>query len=268
MNNIQPPWERLGTKLVNATSVEDALIQANLNFEVTLAPLCVKAGTGIIQAPQGEAIVKLDENGFADKILTIKTKKRTIKSPKEVFDFLNDYIAEGKIELAYVGQLYNERVIWALSKVKYDFTPELYQLTVYDYESGHDLLSCYALNPDYGVLLATMSDISNQEHLLKKVTRYQVFKAINLTLDEFEEYVREVFQNWGRSTGLKTLSAKFLESDYSVWAAFNIVVEYLTYYRGHTLEDQLASLWFKQSYRDNQNAYLLACEIVDIKQGV
>lgn len=76
-------WSNIGTE-VNATTVEEVLNQAKLNYEVAAQPIFTTIGDKNIEIPKRKAIVRDDGH-----IYNVLSDSYTIIQNKDAFDFIN-----------------------------------------------------------------------------------------------------------------------------------------------------------------------------------
>ena len=110
------PWHGLGTKVPHDLTPVQMLEAADLNWTVRKVPLFADIAGKQVQTG-AEALVRDTD----DKILTIVTDNWNPVQNLEAFEFFNDFIAAGDMEMHTAGSLKDGRMVWALAKLKDSF---------------------------------------------------------------------------------------------------------------------------------------------------
>jgi phage/plasmid-like protein (TIGR03299 family) len=110
------PWHGLGEKVPNDLSPTQMLEKAGLDWEVHKVPAFVELG-GKKVATGTEALVR--DNDMS--ILTMVSDSWNPVQNSEAFEFFNDFVHAGDMEMHTAGSLKNGKVVWALAKVKESF---------------------------------------------------------------------------------------------------------------------------------------------------
>jgi phage/plasmid-like protein (TIGR03299 family) len=110
------PWHGLGTKVLPDLTPEQMLQAAGLDWEVKKVPLFAdyegqKIPTG------AEALIR----DIDSKILTIVTDSWNPCQNREAFEFFNDFVGAGDMEMHTAGSLMGGKHVWALAKIKDSF---------------------------------------------------------------------------------------------------------------------------------------------------
>ena len=98
-------WSNIGTE-VNATTVEEVLNQANLNYEVAAQSIFTTIGDKNIEIPKRKAIVRDDGH-----IYNVLSDSYTIIQNKDAFDFIKKFCL---IILLYYAVIVNKRGVKTL----------------------------------------------------------------------------------------------------------------------------------------------------------
>jgi phage/plasmid-like protein (TIGR03299 family) len=136
------PWHGLGTKVPADLTPEQMLQAAGLDWEVNKVDLTY--GDGLI-VPGKKGLVRSSDGAYLD---TIGDDWNPLQN-SEAFEFFNDFVMAGDMEMNTAGSLEDGRRTWALAKIK-DAVFE----TVKD-----DLTECFLLfsNPHkYGMSITVM----------------------------------------------------------------------------------------------------------------
>jgi phage/plasmid-like protein (TIGR03299 family) len=112
----ETPWHGLGVKLPNDVSPEQMLVAAKLDWEVTPIPAFVNIN-GVQTDINRSALVRSRDN----KVLDVITNDWKPCQNREAFEFFNDFVAAGDMEMHTAGSLGDGRIVWALAKVNESF---------------------------------------------------------------------------------------------------------------------------------------------------
>lgn len=110
------PWHGLGEKVPNDLSPAQMLEKAGLDWEVHKVPAFVELG-GKKVATGTEALVRDSDMS----ILTMVSDSWNPVQNETAFEFFNDFVHAGDMEMHTAGSLKNGKVVWALAKVKESF---------------------------------------------------------------------------------------------------------------------------------------------------
>lgn len=112
----ETPWHGLGTAVPPDLTPEQMLDAAGLNWEVEKIKAYAKVGGKSIDVGRSALVRKSD-----NKILDIVSNDWNPVQNTEAFEFFNDFIAEGDMEMHTAGSLADGQIVWALAKVKDGF---------------------------------------------------------------------------------------------------------------------------------------------------
>jgi len=110
------PWHGLGTKVPNDLTPAQMLEAAGLNWSVEKVPAYAKVGGKNVAIGQS-ALVR----SFDDKILDVVSDDWNPVQNEEAFDFFNDFVAAGDMEMHTAGSLRDGQIVWGLAKIKESF---------------------------------------------------------------------------------------------------------------------------------------------------
>lgn len=109
------PWHREGQKIENAFTMEEAIKEANLDYEVELRPLHIYDGDNVShKVPNRQAVVRKDNN----VTLGVVGNKYSVLQPREAFGFFDGLFGEGKCRYDVAGVLGNGERMWLLAKIE------------------------------------------------------------------------------------------------------------------------------------------------------
>lgn len=112
----ETPWHGLGTKVPADLSPEQMLQAARLDWNVSKVPAF--ADVGGKQIPVGwSALVRSSD----EKILGVTSDDWNPCQNADAFEFFNDFVAAGDMEMHTAGSLKDGKIVWALAKVKESF---------------------------------------------------------------------------------------------------------------------------------------------------
>ena len=112
----ETPWHGLGTKVPADLTPVQMLEAAGLNWSVTKVPAYAKVGGKDVAIGQS-ALVR----SFDDKILDVVSDDWNPVQNEEAFDFFNEFVAAGDMEMNTAGSLKDGQIVWGLAKVKESF---------------------------------------------------------------------------------------------------------------------------------------------------
>lgn len=110
------PWHGLGTRVSNDLTPEQMLKAAGLDWTVDTVDLYAEVGDR--RLPTGHrALVRLSDQ----KVLDVITDDWNPCQNQDAFEFFNDFVAAGDMEMETAGSLKDGKIVWALAKVKESF---------------------------------------------------------------------------------------------------------------------------------------------------
>jgi len=110
------PWHGLGTRVPGDLTPEQMLDAAGLNWEVNKVPAFAKVAGKNVNVGWS-ALVRSSDS----KIVDVVSDDWNPVQNSEAFEFFNDFIAEGDMEMHTAGSLCDGKIVWALAKVKDSF---------------------------------------------------------------------------------------------------------------------------------------------------
>ena len=111
------PWHGLGTRVPDDLTPEQMLEAAGLNWEVEKIEAFAKVGGKNVSVDRSALVRKTD-----NKILGVVSNDWNPVQNSEAFEFFNDFIAEGDMEMHTAGSLRDGQIVWGLAKVKDGFS--------------------------------------------------------------------------------------------------------------------------------------------------
>jgi len=272
------PWHGLGHKVPSDLSTDQMMQAAGLDWTVQKIPAFVKIEDES-QAIDAAALVRSSDN----KILDVVSSDWNPVQNQEAFDFFQDFVNAGDMEMHTAGSLKGGQIVWALAKIKDSF--ELF---------GGDQVDSYMLftNPHvYGQSLdirftpirvvcnntLTLS-LSQKNGTAFKLSHRREFVAdqakqalgiAHAKLDEYKSmaswmgskrydnesikaYFQELFPSQGDKdsrNAIKALEVLELQpgakfAEGSWWQAFNAVTYMTDHLMGRSNDARLQSAWF------------------------
>jgi phage/plasmid-like protein (TIGR03299 family) len=110
------PWHNLGKEISPDLTPDQVLAEAGLDWEVSKVPAFANIA-GKQTAVGWSALVRSEDN----KVLDVVSDDWNPVQNQEAFEFFNDFIAEGDMEMHTAGSLRGGQIVWALAKVKDSF---------------------------------------------------------------------------------------------------------------------------------------------------
>lgn len=126
----ETPWHGLGKQVSPDLTPVQMLQEAGLDWEVTKVPLYAEHNGKNIRTG-AEALIRETDS----KILTIVTDSWNPLQNREAFEFFNEFVLEGDMEMHTAGSLKGGQHVWALAKIKESF----------DLFNGKDTVDSYLL---------------------------------------------------------------------------------------------------------------------------
>lgn len=121
------PWHGLGVRVPADLTPDQMLDKAGLDWSVSKRKLLTQDG---IEVPEKMALVRDSDNS----VLDIVGKEWNPVQNQEAFEFFNDFVTSGDMEMHTAGSLMEGRIVWALAKVNQSF--EVF---------GNDVIESYLL---------------------------------------------------------------------------------------------------------------------------
>lgn len=128
----ETPWHGLGKKVLPDLTADQMLEAAQLNWEVSKEPLYISNGDKYEKTAMTALVRSTDR-----KILTYVSEGWEPVQNRTAFEFFNEYVMAGDMEMHTAGSLKNGEIVWALAKVKESFALKTPQ--------GEDLVESHLL---------------------------------------------------------------------------------------------------------------------------
>lgn len=113
----ETPWHGLGVKVLNDLTPEQMLQKAGLDWTVEKYQTFIETADGTKVPTPSQALVRSSDN----KILTMVSDDWKPVQNHEAFEFFNEFVLEGEMDMDTAGSLKEGRNVWALAKVKESF---------------------------------------------------------------------------------------------------------------------------------------------------
>jgi phage/plasmid-like protein (TIGR03299 family) len=110
------PWHGLGVKVPNDLTPAQMLDAANLNWTVEKIPAYASIDGKQISIGQS-ALVRSTDN----KILDVVSNDWNPVQNHDAFEFFNDFVGAGDMEMHTAGSLKDGQIVWGLAKIKESF---------------------------------------------------------------------------------------------------------------------------------------------------
>ena len=110
------PWHGLGTAVPADLTPAQMLEAAGLDWSVTKVPAFAKVGDKQVAIGHSALVRSMD-----DSILDVVSDDWNPVQNQEAFEFFNDFVAAGDMEMHTAGSLKNGQIVWGLAKVKESF---------------------------------------------------------------------------------------------------------------------------------------------------
>ena len=110
------PWHGLGSKVLADLTPEQMLEAAGLNWSVEKIPAYAEVAGKQVKIGQSALVRSLD-----DKILDVVSDDWNPVQNAEAFDFFNEFVNAGDMEMHTAGSLKGGQIVWGLAKIKESF---------------------------------------------------------------------------------------------------------------------------------------------------
>lgn len=110
------PWHGLGVKVSNDLTPEQMLKAAGLNWTVDPVELFAEVGDKRLATGHRALVRSTDQ-----RVLDVITDDWNPVQNQEAFEFFNDFVGAGEMEMHTAGSLKDGKIVWALAKVKESF---------------------------------------------------------------------------------------------------------------------------------------------------
>lgn len=188
------PWHGLGVKVPHDLTPDQMLEVAGLNWTVDMVPATVKINGSDVDTGHSALVRSVDS-----KILDVVTNDWNPVQNQEAFDFFNEFIAAGDMEMHTAGSLKGGQIVWALARIKESF--ELFKGDQIDSYLLFSNFHKYGFSTDVRftpirvVCNNTLSlSLSADVERMAKITHRKVFKAtdvknmLGIATDKLEKY--------------------------------------------------------------------------------
>ena len=110
------PWHGLGTKVPSDLTPDQMLKAAGLDWRVDSVPLMAEYNGQKIETDHSALIRDVD-----GRVLDVITNEWNPMQNQDAFEFFNDFVAAGDMEMHTAGSLKDGKIIWGLAKVNESF---------------------------------------------------------------------------------------------------------------------------------------------------
>lgn len=108
------PWHGLGKRVPADLTPDQFMVTAGLDWEVTKENMTTASG---VVVPGKQALVRSSDSKVLD---VVGTGWNPVQN-NEAFEFFNDYVMAGDMEMHTAGSLKGGQMVWALAKTKESF---------------------------------------------------------------------------------------------------------------------------------------------------
>jgi phage/plasmid-like protein (TIGR03299 family) len=113
----ETPWHGLGKRVPADVSPEQMLKAANLDWQVAKTPLYFYGANGQPNKTKAQALIRTTDQ----KVLTVVTDSWNPVQNIEAFEFFNEFVASGDMEMHTAGSLKEGKMVWAMAQLKESF---------------------------------------------------------------------------------------------------------------------------------------------------
>ena len=112
----ETPWHGLGTKVPADLTPEQMLQAAGLDWTVEKVPAYADIKGKRVAIGQSALVRSLD-----DRVIDVVSDDWNEVQNQEAFEFFNDFVLSGNMEMHTAGSLRDGQIVWGLAKVKESF---------------------------------------------------------------------------------------------------------------------------------------------------
>jgi len=301
MVEIATKFQGLGQNVTTAETIQDAITQANLDWEVALEPL-----QGIItkKPVDRNAVLRLDNQ---EHLGVVGSSYEPLQN-KDVFDWFNPFIEQGFVQLETAGCFYGGKKIFVLGKIKMDdlevqkndvvqsyillsnshdgttsvrvgFTPfrvwctNTLKLAIRDKATQLIRVKHTQQVKENITAIGETMDVINQQ-FITTAEKYKWLATRDIKQTDLEKYVRAAFslpslEEIAKSDGDSKKGRKIIDyvtermdyEDNRNWWTAYNSVQHYMQHNGNDYEKNLNNLWFGNNDSKNQKALNLALEL-------
>jgi len=115
--NGETPWKGLGTKVDPDMTPEEMLKKAGLDWEVKKYNLFAEVRKQRVKTG-AQALVRLDGERDPEILTILPTASWNPVQNRQAFEFFNEFVERGDMEMHTAGALMGGKHVWALAKIK------------------------------------------------------------------------------------------------------------------------------------------------------
>ena len=199
------PWHGLGKKVPADLTSDQMLHAAGLDWEVVKTPLYYDSDTEDGMTVKDRfALIRKEDGQYMD---TVGTNWRPLQN-HQAFEFFNDFIMKGDMEMHTAGSLQQGKIVWALAKMKNTYAVvtddemQQYMLFVNPHKRGKAI---EVRSTDIRVVCNNTMDFALESTSNKRI-------AVNHNSAWDEDYVKEMLGLAHKASGKYQETAQFLAS--------------------------------------------------------
>lgn len=116
----ETPWHGLGVPVTNELSPQQMLKKAGLDWKVELVPQTIELDGQTVKTGMAALVRSTQPKGTTEpgaRILSSTSETWNPLQNDETFEFFNEVVMDGKMEMNTAGSLFNGKRVWALAKV-------------------------------------------------------------------------------------------------------------------------------------------------------
>jgi phage/plasmid-like protein (TIGR03299 family) len=104
------PWHGLGKKIERALTVEEAIVESGLDWEVALAPMFTQSGEKV---QDGQLSYRVTDG----QQLGVVGPDYSVLQNREAFKFFQPFLDQGLVQFETAGSLRGGKRVWVLGKI-------------------------------------------------------------------------------------------------------------------------------------------------------
>lgn len=293
------PWHGLGVKVLPDLTPFQMLEAANLNWEVEKRPMQYRVGEKRHLVPGQEALIRSSDQKFFSIVGSDWNPIQNLQA----FEFFNEFVAAGNMEMNTAGALFDGKRVWALAKVNKSFevmpgdqidqyllfsNPHEYGKTaeirwtdirvvcnntitaaLKDATSGFVKVN-HRSEFDSEKVKAVLGLVQTKSDTYQEAAKFLASKSY--TVEAMTDYFKEIFPTTGKKD-LSLPAKKALEykdsqpgvefGEGTWWQIFNTVTYMSDHHFGKNQEKRLENVWFGGGEKKKQTALTKALEYAE-----
>ena len=267
------PWHGLGVRVPNDLSTEQMLEKSGLNWEVEKKELYFFGDEEdtVYHAPGKQALIRTSDNTVLDMV----GEEWNPLQNAEAFEFFNDFVKSGDMEMHTAGSLMDGRRVWALAKVNDAFEvfkeDVIEQYLLFSNPHTYGMTIDVRMTPVRVVCNNTLTlSLNSQSNRMVKVNHRRAFDAelvketLGVAKEKLDTY-KEAAQFLGSKKYKNETLMEYFDRVFPIATKKTDVEK--TYMTDHIIarsgDTRITSAWFGSGKKVKENALTTALEMAE-----